>query len=121
MCFAVWHSTTEADVRKNDYRLLMLMLRQGPMAWSVMSEARSVMSEVIGVVQRVGDHRVVDENEQGQVGQEAQQVQGAHALEFLSDDCFLFRVDPPGLQLQQQLLCADEALLGHSAPCLPLQ
>jgi len=54
----------------------------------------------------------VDEHEERQVGQEVQQVQGGDALQLQPHGRIL--VDPPGLQLQEELLRADEASGGSS-------
>lgn len=61
----------------------------------------------------------MNDHEQGQVGQEVQQVQGWNVLQLQSDGRLLLQVDSPGLQLQEQLLGADEALLDpHVSPLL---
>lgn len=65
-----------------------------------------------GVVEGVGDDRLVDEHEEGQVGQEAQQVQRGEALELQPDGRLLLQADAAGLQLQEQLLGTDEPLPG---------
>lgn len=78
-------------------------------------------SKVAGVIKRVGNHRLVNEHEEGQVGQEVQQVQRRNVLQLQSDGHLLIQVDAPGLQLQQQLLCADEALLSTRIALLVLQ
>lgn len=78
-------------------------------------------SEVAGVVERVGDDGLVDEHEEGQVGQEVQQVQRGNVLQLQPDGCLLLQMDPPGLQLQEQLLCADEALPNLYVSSLLLQ
>lgn len=74
-----------------------------------------------GVVEGVGDDRLVNEHEEGQVGQEVQQVQGGNVLQLQSDGRLLLQMDSPGLQLQKQLLCADEAPLSPGASSLLLQ
>lgn len=56
----------------------------------------------------------MDEHEEGQVGQEVQQVQRGDVLQLQSDGRLLLQTDPTGLQLQEQLLGADEALLRSS-------
>lgn len=66
-------------------------------------------SEVAGVTERVGDHRLVDEHEEGQIGQEVQQVQWGNALQFKPDGRLLLQMDAASPQLQKQLLTADEA------------
>lgn len=85
-------------------------------------EKRELSSEFAGgVVQRVGDDRLVYEHEEGQVGQEVQQVQRGDALQLQPDGGLLLQADPPGLQLQEQLLGADEALLEARVSSLLLQ
>lgn len=42
-------------------------------------------------------------------------------LELQSDGRLLLQVDPAGLQLQEQLLCADESLLSSCVSLLLLQ
>ena len=76
---------------------------------------------MVGVIQRVGDDRLVNEHEEGQVGQEVQQVERGNVLQLQSDGGLLLQADPPGLQLQQQLLAADEALLSSRVVALLLQ
>lgn len=78
-------------------------------------------SDVAGVIKRVGDDRIVDEHEEGQVGQEVEQVQGGNVLQLPSDGGLLFQVDPTSLQLQEQLLSADEAPLNTNILLLFLQ
>lgn len=63
----------------------------------------------------------MDEHEEGQVGQEVEQVQGGNVLQLPSDGGLLFQVDPTRLQLQEQLLSTDEALLNSDALLLLLQ
>lgn len=63
----------------------------------------------------------MNEHEQGKVGQEVQQVQGWNVLQLQSDGRLLLQVDPPGLQLQEQLLSTDEALLDRRVSSLLLQ
>lgn len=63
----------------------------------------------------------MNEHEERQVGQEAQEVQGGDVLELQSDGGLLLQMDPPDLQLQKQLLCADEAALSSDLPVLLLQ
>lgn len=63
----------------------------------------------------------MNDHEQGQVGQEVQQVQGWNVLQLQPDGRLLLQVDPPGLQLQEQLLGADEALLDPRVSSLLLQ
>lgn len=73
------------------------------------------------VVEGVGDDRLVDEHEERQVGQEVQQVQRGNVLQLQSDGRLLLQADPPGLQLQEQLLGADEAALSSGFSSLLLQ
>lgn len=63
----------------------------------------------------------MNEHEEGQVGQEVQQVQGRDVLQLQSDGRLLLQMDSAGLQLQKQLLCADEALLSSGVPSLLFQ
>lgn len=63
----------------------------------------------------------MNEHEEGQVGQEVQQVEGGNVLELQSDGRLLLQLDSPGLQLQKQLLGTDEALLSADLPSLVLQ
>lgn len=63
----------------------------------------------------------MNDHEQGQVGQEVQQVHGWNALQLQPDGRLLLQVDSPGLQLQEQLLGADEALLDPRVSSLLLQ
>lgn len=63
----------------------------------------------------------MNEHEERQVGQEVEQVEGRDVLQLQSDGRLLLQVDPSGLQLQQQLLGADEALLSTAVSSLLLQ
>lgn len=63
----------------------------------------------------------MNEHEEGQIGQEVQQVQWGNVLELQSDGRLLLQMDSPGLQLQKQLLGTDEALLSSVLPPLLLQ
>lgn len=63
----------------------------------------------------------MNEHEEGQVGQEVQQVQWRNVLQLQSDGGLLVQMDATGLQLQQQLVTADEALLSAWVFPLPLQ
>lgn len=53
----------------------------------------------------------MNEHEEGQIGQEVQQVQRGNVLQLPSDGRFLLQTDPSSLQLQKQLLGTDEAPL----------
>lgn len=55
------------------------------------------MSQVAGVIQWVGDDRVVDEDKERQVGQEVHQVKGADMSELASDSFFVILVDASSL------------------------
>ncbi|KAG9345677.1 hypothetical protein JZ751_008821 [Albula glossodonta] len=57
------------------------------------------VSQTPGVIQWVGDDRTVDEEEEGQVGQEIEQVQGADVTELPLDDLLVLRPDPARPQL----------------------
>lgn len=74
-----------------------------------------------GVIEGVGDHRLVNEHEERQIGQEIQQVQRGNVLQLQPDGRLLLQVDPPSLQLQKQLLSTDEALLSSRFSSLLLQ
>lgn len=63
----------------------------------------------------------MNEHEERQVGQEVEQVEGRDVLQLQPDGRLLLQVDPSGLQLQQQLLGADEALLSAAVSPLLLQ
>jgi len=76
---------------------------------------------VFGIIKRVGDDGLVNEHEERQVSQEVQQVKWRNALQLQSDCCLLLQMDSPGLQLQEELLAADEALLSSRISLLLLQ
>lgn len=75
------------------------------------SHTDGLRSKVAGVTEGVGDHRLVNEHEEGQVGQEVEQVQRGNVLQLQPDGHLLLQVDAAGLQLKQQLLSTDEAFL----------
>lgn len=52
----------------------------------------------------------MDEHEKRKVGQEVKEVQGWNVLQPPQDSGLLLQADPTGLQLQQKLLWAQEAL-----------
>lgn len=79
------------------------------------------LSQVAGVIQRVGNNRIVDEDEEGQVSKEVKQVEGAKASQFTPDLFLVFLTDPTCLQLHKQLFSTDVTLWCLSALRLALQ
>lgn len=63
----------------------------------------------------------MDEHEEGKVGQEIEQVQGRNALQLPFHGGLQLQAHPAGLQLQQQLLWADEASTAGGVPSLLVQ
>src|SRR4029434_9259330 len=66
-----------------------------------------VISQIGCVVQWVVDHGVVNEDEEGQVGEEVEQVQSAQVCEFPQHGLFLVAAQSRGLQLEEKLLRAE--------------
>lgn len=63
----------------------------------------------------------MDEHEKRKVGQEVKEVQGWNVLQPLEDSGLLLQTDPTGLQLQQELFWADEALVTGGVSSLLIQ
>ena len=63
----------------------------------------------------------MDEHEQRKVGQEVKEVQGWTVPQLPQDGGLLLQTDAAGLQLQQKLFWADEALLGAGISSLLIQ
>lgn len=72
--------------------------------------AQVFLSQVAGIIQWIGYDGVVDEDEEGQVCEEVEQVEGAKATEFTSDLFLVFLMDPSCLQLDKQLFSTDTTL-----------
>lgn len=63
----------------------------------------------------------MDEHEERKVGQEVKEVQGWNVLQLLQDSGLLLQADPTGLQFQQKLFWADEALMTGGISSLLIQ
>lgn len=63
----------------------------------------------------------MDEHEERKVGQEVKEVQGWNVLQLLQDSGLLLQADPTGLQFQQKLFWADEALMTSGISSLLIQ
>lgn len=63
----------------------------------------------------------MDEHEKRKVGQEVKEVQGWNVLQLPQDSGLLLQTDPTGLQLQQKLFWADEALMTGGISALLIQ
>lgn len=79
------------------------------------------MSQVAGVIQWVGYDGVMDEDEERQVCEEVQQIEGAKATELTPDLFLMLLTDPPCLQFHEQLFSTDTTLWCLGALSLALQ